>query len=178
MTGNGIQSSSAFGGRGDILLAKPTEYDHYFRKAAILVYEHGAKGTNGVILNKPSAFPIGEMAPGMGAFASNALYMGGNDGGDTAIMIHGFEFGGVSKHIGNGIYLGGMKQARDAVEAFQAAPTDFRFVFNNVRWEPGVLEKEIEQGRWDVCRAPVDLIVHEEDLWSAAQPVLRGHADT
>lgn len=104
------------------------------------------------------------MAPGMGVFASNALYMGGNDGGDTAIMIHTHRLDGNAKHIGNGIYLGGMKQAREMVEGFKAHPRDFRFVFNNVHWSPGVLEKEIESGQWVVCRVPPALVVHEDDL--------------
>jgi putative transcriptional regulator len=157
-----------FNGRGMVLLAKPDEREHAMRKSAVLVIEHTTKGSQGVILNRPNAFPLGDAAPGMGIFASNKLYMGGNDGADTAIMIHKFDFDGAAKHLGNGVYVGGLRQARELVEAFKATPKDFRFLFNNVAWAAGALEEEVAQGRWEVCKVSLDRLVKEPDLWTYA----------
>jgi putative transcriptional regulator len=158
----------AFNGRGTVLLVKPEEREHAMQKSAVLIIEHTTKGSQGVILNRPNAFPLGDAAPGMGIFASNKLYMGGNDGADTAIMIHKFDFDGAAKHLGNGIYVGGLRQARELVEAFKATPKDFRFIFNNVAWAAGALDREVEQGRWEVCKVLPDRLVKEPDLWTYA----------
>jgi putative transcriptional regulator len=157
-----------FNGRGTVLLIKPEEREHAMRKSAVLIIEHTTNGSQGVILNRPNAFPLGDAAPGMGIFASNKLYMGGNDGADTAIMIHKFDFNGAAKHLGNGVYVGGLRQARELIEAFKATPEDFRFIFNNVAWAAGALEEEVAQGRWEVCKVSPDRLVKEPDLWMYA----------
>lgn len=102
--------------------------------------------------------------------------MGGQDGSDMALMLHRKNLP-MTKYIGAGIYIGGIGAAKKLVESFQAAPKDFKFVFNTVEWGPGVLEKEIESGRWDVCQVPVDLLLSQDskvysNLWSLARSVL------
>ena len=78
----------------------------------MFVYEHDDKGSQGVILSKASAFTMGEVSPDIGPFKANKLYMGGESGSDTAIMLHTHEMPGASKYIGHGIFLGGLKSAK------------------------------------------------------------------
>lgn len=168
-------ASTEFFGTGCVLLSQSGEYDHYLIKSAILIYEHNSKGSLGIILGKPSAFTMGEMTPNIGVFQSNTLYTGGSEGSDTAIMLHKYNLGGYSKSIGCGLYIGGLKQARELVESFQAHPKDFKFLFNNVQWAPGLLETEIQQGRWDVCIVPPDMVINQDNnhnLWNKARRVL------
>lgn len=171
---------SDFDGPGCVLLAQPGEYDHFLMQAAILIYEHNARGSVGVILGKPSAFTMGELSPNIGVFAPNILYTGGSEGPDTAIMFHKYPLGGYSKSIGTGLFLGGLRQAKELVEGFHAHPRDFKFFFNNVQWAPGVLQSEIAQGRWDVCKAPPDMITNQDrnsNLWHRARRVLTKEKD-
>ena len=70
------------------------------------------------------------------------------------------------------------------VKALEIHPRDFKFIHDNVSWNPGDLEKELERGRWLVCAAPVDLLVQqnppsipEADLWAILYSAL-SHADT
>ena len=95
-----------------------------------------------------------------------------------ALMFHKFEFEGASKHVGNGIYIGGLKEAVKALEERVAHPRDFKFIFNCVEWSPGALEKEIEEGRWDVVRMPPEMILAQkgssaEAIWSRARNQLQ-----
>lgn len=60
--------SCQFTGIGDVLLAFKGEYDHYLMEAAVLIFDHGERGTAGVVLDKPSAFTMGEMVPNIGPF--------------------------------------------------------------------------------------------------------------
>lgn len=124
-------------------------------------------------MGKASPFTMGEMAPSMGVFAPNVLYRGGSEGSDTAVMVHKHHLGGSSKPIGKGLSVGGLKEARSLVESMHASPKDFNFVFNNVQWAPGLLQSEIDEGRWDVCEVPPDVLLSselhrqgEETLWT------------
>ena len=47
-----------------------------------------------VAIQSPTAFVVGEMAAGMAPFDANPLFMGGDDGEDTAIMIGAHDLGG------------------------------------------------------------------------------------
>eukprot|EP01039_Chlorochromonas_danica_P010101 gene10100-11181_t len=167
-----------FTGRGCVLLAQPGEYEHYLMKAAVLIYEHNEKGSAGLVLDKPSHATMGDAAPNAGPFKSNTLFLGGGEGSDMAIMIHGKDIGGYAKYLGYGVYLGGIAQAKEKVEKFEAEPRDFKFIFNHVSWPAGLLEKEIASGRWDVCAIPVQLLVRQnansyETLWADARNALR-----
>lgn len=57
--------TSEFDGVGCVLLAQPGEYDHFLMKAAVFIFSHGEKETQGVILERPTAFSCGETAPGV-----------------------------------------------------------------------------------------------------------------
>lgn len=101
--------------------------------------------------------------------------MGGENGNDMAMMFHKYDLNGGAKYIGSGIYLGGLKQARELVESRQAHPRDFKFVFNYTVWPKGALEAEIAQGKWDVIQCPPDMLIKQEgdSLWSRCRRKLR-----
>ncbi len=46
------------------------------------------------------AFTLGQVSPTIEALKSNALFMGGDAGSDTAIMLHPYLFDDSSKYIG------------------------------------------------------------------------------
>ena len=161
-----------FTGPGCVLIAQKNEFDHFLCNQAVFIYEHGSRGTCGVILERPSAFTMGETSPNIGVFSPNTLFMGGGSGEDTALMFHKYDLSGYSKYIGGGIYLGGIREARQLLEERKAHPKDFKFIFNNVQWQPGQLEQEIAEGRWDVVRIPLDMVLRQDitgSLWNQAR---------
>jgi putative AlgH/UPF0301 family transcriptional regulator len=171
-------SPATFLSKGVVLLAQPTEFNHFLIKAAILVYDYGSeKGSKGVILERATAFSMGETSPNSGPFEPNTLYLGGEDGKDTALMFHKYDLPGYSKYVGAGIYQGGLKAAKMLVESEEASAKDFKFIFNSVEWAPGGLEMEVEAGRWDIANVPPSLILQQSSasasLWSKARNTLR-----
>jgi len=167
---------SPFTGQGCVLVASPNEYSHLFMKAAIFIYNHNSEGTQGVIVDRPTAFTMGETAPSIGVFEGNTLYMGGEDGGDLAIMFHKYTLNGSSKYIGGGVYTGGLREAKEMVTERKAHPLDFKFVFNNIEWGVGQVENEIKQGKWRVVTVPPDLILKQtanQSLWSTINKALK-----
>lgn len=160
---------------GCVLVAKPTEFNHFMVSAVVLIFRHDDTGSEGVILERPTAFTMGETAPGIGVFEANTLFMGGENGNDMALMFHKFDLGGACKSIGYGLYLGGLRQATQLVESRQAHPKDFKFVFNQSVWAKGLLEKEIAEHRWDVLKCPPDMLIRQTDqpLWFRCRQELR-----
>jgi putative AlgH/UPF0301 family transcriptional regulator len=113
----------------------------------------------------------------MTTFEANTLFMGGENGNDTAMLFHKYNLGGNSKYIGNGIYSCGLKEAKEIVNNRQAHPKDFKFIFNYNTWQKGLLDNEVKTGRWDVLRCPPDMIVRQDDthsLWTRCRRALRG----
>ena len=164
--------------KGVVLLAQPDEFNHFLIRASVLLFDYGTeRGSRGVILERATAFTMGETSPNAEPFEGNTLFMGGDDGSDTAMMFHRYDLGGMSKYLGSGVYLGGMKEAREMVLSRNAKPRDFKFIFNSVEWAPGLLETEIAQGRWDLVKLPPDLITEQGanvgKLWFKARGVLR-----
>jgi hypothetical protein len=89
--------------RGIVLVAQPSEKNDFLNKAAILIYDCGTeRGSTGVILEKETAFSMGESSPNCGPFEPNTVYLGGEGGSDTAMMFHKYDLQGFSKNIGAG----------------------------------------------------------------------------
>ena len=171
-------SPAKFLSQGVVLLAQPSEYNHFLIKSAVLIFDYGSeRGSRGVILERATAFCMGETSPNSGPFGPNTLHLGGEDGSDRAIMFHKFDLDGNSKYIGAGIYTGGLASAKALVENNLASPKDFKFIFNSVEWGPDQLDNEVKAGRWDVANIPPDLILQQNSpsasLWSKARNSLR-----
>ena len=62
---------------GVVLVSQPGEHNHFLYEQAVFLYEHSVRGSKGVILERPTAFTMGEISPGIGVFEANTLYMGG-----------------------------------------------------------------------------------------------------
>jgi putative transcriptional regulator len=151
-------------GEGCVLLSQPGEYDHYLIKSAVLVFDcHPQRGTLGVILDKPSGFGITDLATGMEVFKGNAIFTGGNGRQDTVVMIHAHPLeSGLCRSIGKGLYVGGLGKAKELIKHSEADARDFKFFFNAMEWGPGELEKQIKEGRWDVCEVPPVQLINQD----------------
>ena len=163
-----------FCGEGCILLAQPNDSSHFFVRAAVFIYQYSEEeGAKGVILERPSAFSMGETSPGIGCFEANTLFIGGEQGSDTAIMLGKRQLEGACKYVGSGVYLGGMKSAKEKIMNGDGVPKDYKFFFNHAEWDKGVLEKEIDAGTWDVIKAPPEDVLAQDptlaEFWSRAR---------
>ena len=189
--------------QGVVLVSQPGEHNHFLYEQAVFLYEYTQRGSKAVILERPTAFTMGEISPGerlleASSSSTNGVsqelecsrgtrsswvrsgrtsldadeWLGGDQGGDMAIMLHPYAFTEQSKECGAGIFLGGMRQARELVTQGKASPKDFKFFFNGIEWPPGQLEQEVEQGRWDVVEVSSDLILRQSSattLWHRAR---------
>jgi putative transcriptional regulator len=74
---------------GDLLVATPTLLDPNFEHAVVLLLDSDEDGALGVVLNRPSSVPVGEILPDWGTLtgAPDVLFQGGPVGTDSALAV-------------------------------------------------------------------------------------------
>ena len=140
-------------GAGLVLLSDQGSFDHYFLESLVLIIEHGDTGTRGLLLNHETPWQVDEMTEGaIPPFAANPIFLGGDAGRDTIVMIHGeLELPG-AKEVGYGVYQGGVSSAVRAVEEGALPPDRFKFFYKTVEWLPGQLESQVDAGQFSLVQ--------------------------
>eukprot|EP00594_Rhizosolenia_setigera_P007899 CAMPEP_0178969988 /NCGR_PEP_ID=MMETSP0789-20121207/19222_1 /TAXON_ID=3005 /ORGANISM="Rhizosolenia setigera, Strain CCMP 1694" /LENGTH=272 /DNA_ID=CAMNT_0020656303 /DNA_START=5 /DNA_END=823 /DNA_ORIENTATION=+ len=192
------KGSNAIVREGVVLVAPKHEYHHFLMKSAIFIYAIGVnqfneKVSRGVIIDHPTAFTMGEMAPGAvyGPLGNNILFQGGDQGPDTAIMLHSR---GDSIHskikdspqmrvIGtSGIFEGGLQIALDEANEGVSEVDDFKFFFNYVEFTDAQMEnmldnEDSEGDAWFSVEVPPSLVLDSDlargDAWRSLRNKVR-----
>eukprot|EP00281_Chroomonas_sp_CCMP1168_P020882 CAMPEP_0206228714 /NCGR_PEP_ID=MMETSP0047_2-20121206/9313_1 /ASSEMBLY_ACC=CAM_ASM_000192 /TAXON_ID=195065 /ORGANISM="Chroomonas mesostigmatica_cf, Strain CCMP1168" /LENGTH=744 /DNA_ID=CAMNT_0053651969 /DNA_START=139 /DNA_END=2373 /DNA_ORIENTATION=+ len=148
---------------GCLLLASPDTFRfagqrQILDQSVVLLVRHGVSGSSGFIINRPTAFTVGDVTKKLTHFAANPLFVGG-DLGEGVYMIHGFDGVANSTEVSEGIYYGGSEEGMAMVESGKGTPGDFRFFFKYTAWAPGQLEAEMQAGCWCPVRSSLDLVL-------------------
>lgn len=157
--------------RGHLLLGSPSLVDPNFRRAAVLIGEHGEEeGALGVILNRPTGVTVAEAAPALAPLVPDEelMYAGGpvQPGSvlvlaevDDPAAVDGFVVGDVG-------FLSGDADMGELTGATARA----RVFAGYAGWSPGQLEAEIETDDWIVVPAlPDDVFADDSrDVWADA----------
>lgn len=156
---------------GRLLVSEPFLADGYFRRAVVLLTEHGANGSVGFILNKPLDIKIEEAIPGFPEFNFPALF-GGPVQRDQLYYVHTLgEKIKDSVKIAEGLWwLGDFDQVKDMITKKEIGVNEIRFFIGYSGWEKDQLKNEIKEKSWFVSKADLDLIFSEkpEELWQIA----------
>ncbi|GMA18607.1 YqgE/AlgH family protein [Arsenicicoccus piscis] len=164
---------------GRLLVATPMIDDGIFRRAVVLVLDHGPDGAQGVVVNKPSAADVGAVLPTWAGHAStpDVLFHGGPVATDTALGVVSVpgddpEPLGV-RHLFGSVGLVDLDTPPVLVLPHLAG---LRVFAGYAGWSAGQLESEVVEGSWYVVDAePLDLFTADSDtLW---RRVLRRQPD-
>jgi putative transcriptional regulator len=153
---------------GTLLIAPPMMHDPNFRRTVVLLCEHGAEGSFGLVLNRPLAISLHEVMRGIGR-QETSVSMGGPVQPDTLHFVH--CHGGIiptTIPLLSGIYWGGdFELLKVLVETGQTTPRDLRFFLGYAGWAASQLREEIDAGGWILARADLASIFPEEPgtLW-------------
>lgn len=155
---------------GRLLISEPFLSDPNFARSVVLLCEHGAEGTVGFMLNKPTEYTLGDLlpdlyTPGLPVFRGGPVQM------DTLHMLHRSpeKFGG--NEIAPGIYWGGSYQSlQDKILENNYQSVDLRLFIGYSGWSPGQLEKELAEGSWIVAPADARILFDTENdhMWRSA----------
>jgi putative transcriptional regulator len=164
-------------GAGRLLVATPLLGDPNFKRAVVLIVEHEVtEGTLGVVLNRPTKIPVGQVLEEWTELITDppVLFRGGPVAQNSALalaMVPGKE-----EPLGWRALDGAPALARLGLLDLDAPPrllapaiTSLRVYAGYAGWSPGQLEAEIDEGAWFVLPAePGDIFAAEPDqLWRA-----------
>lgn len=162
---------------GRLLVATPLLGDPNFRRAVVLIVEHEpTEGTLGVVLNRPTKIPVGQVLEQWTELATDpsVLFRGGPVAQNSALalaMVPGKE-----EPLGWRALDGAPALARLGLLDLDAPPRLLAPAIQSLRvyagyagWSPGQLEAEADEGAWFVVPAePGDVFAAEpERLWHA-----------
>ncbi len=160
---------------GSALVAAPGLRDPNFRRTVVLVIDHRASGTLGVVLNRPSEVPVREVLPLWGPHATvpQALYVGGPMEQRAALCVAALPAGVDAEHTDGVIKLrGSLALVQLDADPDLMAPRllGLRVFAGYSGWDEGQLAGEIKRGDWIVVTAlPDDVLAGPgTDLWGRA----------
>lgn len=160
---------------GRLLVATPLLGDPNFRRSVVLVVEHEiAEGTLGIVLNRPTQIPVGQVLEQWTEVATepSVVFRGGPVAQESALALALVP--GTDEPIGWRALDGAPALARLGLLDLDTPPRLLAPAINEMRvyagyagWSPGQLESEIGEGAWLVVGAePSDVFAAEpEDLW-------------
>jgi putative transcriptional regulator len=140
---------------GRLLVATPLIGEDTFRRTVVLLLAHAPdEGAFGVILNRPTDTPAGEVLERWGgrAAAPGVVFVGGPVDADSVV----------------GLAPGGAVDLHLDPDDLPDAPPEIRLYAGQSGWSPGQLEDEIASGAWWVVdAAPGDTLTRDPSgLWA------------
>jgi putative transcriptional regulator len=162
---------------GRLLVATPLLGDPNFRRSIVLIVEHEvAEGTLGIVLNRPTKIPVGQVLEQWTELATDpsVVFTGGPVSPTSALALALVP--GKDEPIGWRALDGAPALARLGLLDLDAPPRLLAPAIQSLRvfvgyagWSPGQLEAEIDEGAWYVLPAePGDVFAAEpERLWRA-----------
>jgi putative transcriptional regulator len=155
-----------------LLIAAPALADPEFFRTVVFLIEHDDTGTVGVIINRPSHTPVGQILPDWQDVMSepSVVFNGGPVQRDGALGL-GQLAGSTDAGHGLRAVSGGLALVDLDAEAAEVAvgASSLRVFAGHSGWSPGQLESEISDGGWFVVQGGLDDVFSETpgSLWRA-----------
>jgi putative transcriptional regulator len=156
---------------GSLLVATPMLVDPNFAHTVVLLLDHDEDGALGVVLNRPSPVPVGEVLPGWDEVLAGpgVIFQGGPVATDSALAVAGLRAGDDEPVGFRRLFDGtGIVDLDAPAEILVPALAGMRVFAGYAGWGAGQLEAEIEEGSWYVLPAlPGDVFGDDpEGLWA------------
>jgi putative transcriptional regulator len=155
--------------KGTFLIATPDIDSGLFYRAVVLVCEHNASGSFGLIVNKNIDLELPEEILNMQELANPRVGVraGGPVQPNQMMLLHSSDrLQEQSLKICNGVYLGGDLAFLQESIADPSGPC-IRLCFGYAGWSAGQLEREFLDGGWLISRADHHRLfnIPSEKLW-------------
>ena len=157
---------------GRLLVATPDLADPNFARTVVLVLQHDDDGALGVVVNRATPVPVGEVLPTWQALTTSpqVLFQGGPVARDSALGLARVE-ASTATPIGWRRLEGpvGLVDLDTPTELVSGGLDDLRIFAGYAGWNGGQLESEIATGSWYVVDSrPGDAFVLDPTtLWRA-----------
>ena len=136
------------------LVAVPQLGDPNFKRAVILLMEHGGDGALGLVVNRVASVNLAEIARSQGLAQRKELkkqpvYVGGPVQPERGFVLHNRPDLEDSVEIKDGLYVSSSLDILKLLLGENGGSTgQFRLCLGYAGWGPGQLEKELQEGAW------------------------------
>jgi putative transcriptional regulator len=163
---------AAYGGLepagGRLLVATPLLTDAHFARTVVYLLEHDGGGTVGVIMNRPSHTPVGQVLPDWQDVVSgpSVVFGGGPVQPDGALCLGLLDSDGPgAKRVVDGV---GTIDLDGDVLSIAGLANRLRVFAGHAGWSPGQLDDELAEGAWWVVHgSPADLFSEDPNrMWA------------
>jgi putative transcriptional regulator len=142
--------------------------DPHFSRTVVYLLEHDGGGTVGVIANRPSHTPVGQVLPDWQDVVSgpSVVFEGGPVQPDGALCLGRLDSDGPwCKQVVDGV---GTVDLDGEVLAIAGAASGLRVFAGHAGWSPGQLDDELAEGAWWVLPGvPADLFSEDpRSMWA------------
>ncbi|HEV2371781.1 MAG TPA: YqgE/AlgH family protein [Streptosporangiaceae bacterium] len=162
---------------GRLLVATPALGDANFRRTVVLVVEDEPdEGTLGVVLNRPTDVPVGQVLQAWTDLVSDptVVFQGGPVSPNSALglaIVPGEEEPVGWHALNSTAFMSriGLVDLGTPPQLLEGGLASFRVFAGYAGWGPGQLQAEIDEGAWYVLTAePADAFAAEpQRLWQA-----------
>lgn len=138
------------------LVAVPQLLDPTFHRTVILMLEHSDEGALGLVINRPGKVSLSDVArlqnlevrPGM---EQARAFFGGPVQLERGFVLHEREEIEESVELFDGVRV---SSSVETLKEMLEGPLDrFRLMLGYSGWQPGQLERELQEGSWLVAKA-------------------------
>jgi len=156
-----IRQPAMLPAKGRVLISNPFLSDYFFRRAVVLLIDHGVDGSFGVIVNKPLDMQLDQITSGIPGNRSG-VYLGGPVKTEGVFYMH--TLGEVipgSLEVLSGVYWGGDLEALNVlVEADpEQMQNRIRFYVGYAGWVTNQLNDELINRSWMVAETTPDEVI-------------------
>lgn len=150
--------------KGSILIAHPQMEDDFFEKKVILLVEYNSNGALGFILNNEPSHTIADATDDFGTDTKFPIYNAGPVGEFDIHFVHTKpNLIGNGVDLGNGLFWNGKNE--DVIAALHKrviTEKELKFFHGYCGWDEGLLEQEIAEQSWIVCKANIGLVMNND----------------
>jgi putative transcriptional regulator len=152
---------------GRLLVATPLLNDPHFARTVVYLLEHDGGGTVGVVLNRPSHTPVGQVLPDWHDVVSGpaVVFGGGPVQPDGALCLGQVDGDGPGvRPVVDGV---GTIDLDGDVAVITGLTSRLRVFAGHAGWSPGQLDGELGEGAWWVVEgSPEDLFSEDpRPMW-------------
>ena len=155
--------------RGHFLIAAKPLRDDNFHKTVVLMLEHGANGSMGLVVNRPSSIRVSHALSGYFNLpeTEDVVFCGGPVEPSALVIIHDdINFKDDGPSVLPGLFVGGSPEAFERVICEAASNGSlthcFRVLSGYAGWGPDQLESEIDRGDWHIHPACREMVFLED----------------
>jgi len=155
---------------GKILVASRGLTDPNFAESVVLLTDHGAGGTVGLIVNARTTVPIAKFFGHLTLTKSSAepAYFGGPVAPATALaLVRSVQPVEGARRVAGDIHVVSTRERLEALLTAGRPPSEFRVYLGHAGWSPGQLQREMSLNAWHVADADAEVVfdANPDTIW-------------